>query len=234
MQSINSTKNKNAINFTHRGTKADIGVIKQIFQNKDYDIRNFKQGERINNIYKSLTENNIKPLILDLGANIGASAVFFGMTYPNSKIVAIEPNKSNFDILKKNTNHLDIISELAAIDSENGTCILSDPGEGEWGYRTIENKDGVEVNKISLRDITFNMLHKGHIPLICKIDIEGAEINLFKKNLEWIDLFPLIIIELHDWMLPKQQTSINFLKAMAERDRDFVHKGENIFSFRNF
>ncbi len=227
--------NQSQFKFMHRGTKADLGVIKQIFQDKDYDITKFKQGERIKNIYKSLVDRSVKPLILDLGANIGASSVFFGMTYQKSKIVAVEPDKSNFDLLKKNTNHLDIDISLAAIDSEEGVCILSDPGEGEWGYRTIGGSaKGVEVNKISLRDIAFNMLSKGYIPLICKIDIEGAEASLFQKNLEWIDLFPLIIIELHDWMLPKQQTSINFLKAMAGRNRDFVYKGENIFSFRNF
>ena len=37
---------------------------------------------------------------------------------------------------------------------------------------------------------------------LIKIDIEGGESELFEKNIEWIEKFPLIIIELHDWMLP--------------------------------
>ena len=35
--------------------------------------------------------NGKRPLIVDAGANIGASAAFFAMTYPTAKIVAIEP-----------------------------------------------------------------------------------------------------------------------------------------------
>jgi hypothetical protein len=49
----------------------------------------------------------------------------------------------------------------------------------------------------------------------------------------WIDRFPLLVIELHDWLLPGQSTSRNFLREIALRDRDFVYRGENIFSIAN-
>jgi FkbM family methyltransferase len=35
------------------------------------------------------------PLILDLGANIGASAVWFAVRYPAAHIVAFEPHPDN-------------------------------------------------------------------------------------------------------------------------------------------
>ncbi|MFL6694040.1 MAG: FkbM family methyltransferase, partial [Ramlibacter sp.] len=66
-----------------------------------------------------------------------------------------------------------------------------------------------------------------------KIDIEGFEANLFSANCEWIDLFPLLIIELHDWLLPRQGNSRAFLREIAQRDRDFVFRGENVFSISN-
>lgn len=44
---------------------------------------------------------------------------------------------------------------------------------------------------------------------------------------------PLMIVELHDWMLPRTANSANFLKAVAARNRDFVFRGENVFSIRN-
>jgi hypothetical protein len=42
-----------------------------------------------------------------------------------------------------------------------------------------------------------------------------------------------MIVELHDWMLPRTANSANFLKAVAARNRDFVFRGENVFSIRN-
>jgi hypothetical protein len=66
-----------------------------------------------------------------------------------------------------------------------------------------------------------------------KIDIEGAEAELFSANTEWVDQTPLIIIELHDWLLSRQGISRNFLRCVSSLDRDFVHIGENIFSVKN-
>jgi hypothetical protein len=70
----------------------------------------------------------------------------------------------------------------------------------------------------------------GFLPFMIKVDIEGYESVLFEENVDWIDAFPLMTIELHDWALPGQGTSKNFLKAIAGRDRDFVYLGENVFS----
>jgi hypothetical protein len=67
---------------------------------------------------------------------------------------------------------------------------------------------------------------------IVKVDIEGAESNLFADNVGWLDELPLLIIELHDWLLPWRGTSRNFLRAMMRFDNDLVQKGENQFWFR--
>jgi hypothetical protein len=42
--------------------------------------------------------------------------------------------------------------------------------------------------------------------------------------------FPLIIVELHDWMLPGAASSWNFLRSIADRGRDVVFIGENVYS----
>jgi len=68
-------------------------------------------------------------------------------------------------------------------------------------------------------------------PYLIKIDIEGSESMLFESHTEWIDKFPLIIIELHDWMLLNQLTSKNFLTQISKRKRNFIYRNENIFSF---
>ena len=65
-------------------------------------------------------------------------------------------------------------------------------------------------------------------PLICKIDIEGGESDLFSANDAWIDQFPLIIIELHDWLLPGTSNSKNFLSAISKRNFDIVYRGRHL------
>jgi hypothetical protein len=70
-------------------------------------------------------------------------------------------------------------------------------------------------------------------PFIVKIDIEGFEENLFEKNTEWLDKFPLLIIELHDWMIPKSANSQNFLRCVSKLNRDFIYINENVFSIKN-
>jgi hypothetical protein len=41
---------------------------------------------------------------------------------------------------------------------------------------------------------------------------------------------PILIVELHDWLLPKQSTSGPFLECISKMKRDFVYIGEDIYS----
>ena len=66
-----------------------------------------------------------------------------------------------------------------------------------------------------------------------KVDIEGAEKDLFRSNTEWVAVTPIIIVELHDWLLPKGGTSRPFLQCVSKLDRDFVYLGEDVYSIAN-
>ena len=74
---------------------------------------------------------------------------------------------------------------------------------------------------------------EGCFPFAVKIDIEGAEREVFSANTEWIEHIPVIIVELHDWLLPKKATALPFLRAVSRYDRDFVQVGENAVSIAN-
>ena len=217
---------------SHRTSFADRGVIKQIFLKREYSIEKSKRRNDILDEYNAIISQNKIPLIIDAGANIGASAIWFHDQFPKSHIVAIEPNAENFKLLIKNTNGLDIETIEAAIGSTEGFVTLIDPGTGEWGYQTEEDPNGI-CKKISASKIINEKSDLGFVPFIIKIDIEGGEEELFHSETDWIDLFPLLIIELHDWLIPRQNTSLNFLKSISRFNRDFVYNSENIFSFKN-
>ena len=63
-----------------------------------------------------------------------------------------------------------------------------------------------------------------------KIDIEGFEKKLFERNTEWIDKFKVIIIELHDWMIPFNNQSLSFQKTIlnSKKYKDIIISGENL------
>ncbi len=141
---------------------------------------------------------NVK-LIIDAGAYTGISSVYLQKKYPNSKIIAIEPEQSNFKILKKNTN---CFSKIRAINAGlwYKKCYLKilNRQTGKWGFKTIETNNKKEATKsITITEILKE--EKYNKVDILKIDIEGAEKELFSKNYkDWIKKVRVLIIELHD------------------------------------
>lgn len=218
--------------FMHRDVAADRGVIKQIYIQKDYSLKRLVRRDDILKQYQNIISRSKKPLILDAGANIGASAAWFQSVFPESQVLAFEPDKDNYILLERNTYGLDVDLRCAAVGSTSGRANISNPTDSPWAYR-VEASDSGNIEFISLANAIAKKTQENFETLIVKIDIEGGEDNLFRDDLKWVEDVPLIIIELHDWLLPKQGTSKNFLRAVARLDRDFVHIGENIFSISN-
>lgn len=222
--------------FHFRPGTSDEGVIGQVFKNSDYNLKRLRRGPDLAGFYELGASSKKAPLIIDAGANIGASPVFFAYSFPRARVVAIEPEKANFELLSANTLGLPIECICGALASKPGLIDLVDPGEGFWGFRTSASGDGKPTNQ-SVRCVTIDDIYKEHandcFPFLVKIDIEGGEHDLFSENTEWVARTPLIIIELHDWLLLRKANSRPFLQCISSYDRDFVYVGENIFSIDN-
>jgi len=224
-------------NFKFRPGTSDEGVIAQVFKNGDYNCRRLRRGAELFGYCElGATSSKKSPLIIDAGANIGASPVFFTQAFPKTHVVAIEPEADNFALLSENTQGLPVECIHGALASKTGMIDLVDPGEGSWGFRTSTSGDGKPTNQ-SVNCVTINDIYQAHardcFPFIVKIDIEGGEADLFSQNTEWVARTPLIIIELHDWLLSGKANSRSFLQCISSHDRDFVYLGENIFSIDN-
>ncbi len=226
---INSN-NVNRVFYIRGDSVGDRLVVQQILANQDYNLNNFVQNNLLNAYFQSLINSNKKPLIIDAGANIGASAVYFSAIYPQCKILAIEPEKNNCNILRKNCHGIDLSLLEGGISSSNGYLYLYDPGCSDCGFRLGESGD-YQVPVYSATDLIRQFVEQGCTPFIFKVDIEGGESELFKENFAWLKNIPLLIIELHDWLIPWQSNSQNFLRAISSYNFDFVYKGENIFCF---
>ena len=224
--------NTNRPFFYRTDSVGDRGVIAQIFQNRDYDLSQFPQNKVLQPFYLSLLASNKTALIIDAGANIGASVVYFAGVFPESKILAIEPENNNCALLKKNCEGLNFSLLEGGIGCAAGSLYLTDPGHSDWGFR-LHTQGEYQVPVFDAESIIADQIAQGLVPFIFKIDIEGGEAELFRDNTSWVCRFPLLIIELHDLLFPGTATSRNFLRVISSLNFDFVYRGENVFCFNN-
>ena len=220
--------------FVYRPGSSDEAVLKQIFFDADYELNRLARYDDILAEYRRIITSGLSPLIIDCGANIGASSIWFSKSFPEAQVFALEPEQHNHELLHANCSpyHPDITCENAAVSCIDETVFLHDPGEGNWGFRTnLEvGQSGIAVRAISIE--TIEKLFPETELFLVKIDIEGGESRLFERNVNWIDR-AMVIIELHDRLFPCSANSQNFLQALAGRQRDFIYDDENIFSIRN-
>jgi FkbM family methyltransferase len=219
--------------FYFRSTSdADKAVINQVFTAREYktasDVLQWRMQGYISGVGqgKSL-------LVIDAGAHIGASVVYFWHLYPRIHVCAIEPERENFQILRRNTDGLPVTLIEGAVNGATGKVWLQDPKIGQWGYRIDGGSGLYQVQGYTVKNLLERFPSEKFAPLMCKLDIEGSEGDVFGHDASILDVFPLVIVELHDWMLPGRNTSKSLLRAASERNVDFVIGGENVFILNN-
>jgi FkbM family methyltransferase len=141
-------------------------------------------------------------VIIDVGANVGTSAVYFTKRYPNAKVLAIEPEQENYSILLRNTKkYQNIIPIRTALWGEKSTRAIQDRLTGPWGYTLAEttNKTKSTDQRVECTtiDALLNDYNLNHIDIL-KMDIEGSEKSVFEHCESWIDKVNIIVAELHD------------------------------------
>lgn len=141
-------------------------------------------------------------VIIDVGANIGMSAVYFSQRYPNAKIIAIEPEPNNFDVLSKNAALFPrIVPVHARLWNRDGFFSICDGAES--GRKPASA--GSVSSDILVPSLTLNTLLSEYgieeIDLL-KIDAKGAECEIFEDFSTWIDRVKVVCVELHDRFRP--------------------------------
>jgi FkbM family methyltransferase len=142
-------------------------------------------------------------VIVDAGANIGGASLYFAYKYPGAKVFALEPEPSNFALLKHNCAAIDnIIPIQAALWAQSEYVALTDPDAEKWSFTVTASSDREQ----DIRGMTIEELMQefgvDHIDLL-KMDIEGAEKEVFGSGpTPWLDHVSTIAIELHDRYMP--------------------------------
>jgi FkbM family methyltransferase len=213
-----------------RWSPSDELAVEQCFTQAQYDMPSGPHGVLIENLYREIVASGLQPLIIDCGANIGASVAWLSARYPEAHIIAVEPAEANFALLRRNCAGLDVDLRLAGISSTDGRAYLYNPSGTHMDFRTTSEHRGVEIELVSVGSLLASKPAAAYAPFLLKIDIEGAEKNLFDGDTDAINRFPLIILEPHDWLMPGQHTSQEFFRFHAAAGREFCMKHENVAS----
>ena len=184
-----------------RPNTSDVLVLNEVFHHKCYGLRPVRK----------MIPDFAPKFIADCGAYTGLSSVYFATRFPEAKIIAVEPQAENFKLLSLNASHYDNVSVLnKALWYENTTVLLGNPDAEKWGFEFTESdpksepnpdnpKHSSAVDTITIPEIV--ELAGGWIDIL-KIDIEGAEKEIFRADCQWLDQVGILIIELHDGTMP--------------------------------
>jgi len=161
--------------------------------------------------------------IVDVGAHIGMASILFALKYPTARIIAIEPEPSNFKALARNTAPYKTITPIqAALWREDGEVTLGASNAHVKGAFQVVANGPQRVRAITM-DTLMREAEVASIDLL-KVDIEGAEIEVF-ESCPWIRNVRVIAIELHD----RVRLGCSSVVKNAARDLHCHQQGEVTF-----
>jgi FkbM family methyltransferase len=206
--------------FVVRCPSSDIPTYEQIFLTQEYDFH-VRRPPRV---------------IIDAGANIGLASIYFASRFPEARIIAIEPEDTNVELLRLNTRAYPNVTVFqGALWGRDEPLHVVDRKFGKWGFMT-EAAAGPQPTGGTITQVTRGisvptLLDEHGIQEIdiFKIDIEGSEKELFEDSGAWIGRTNALIVELHDRMKPGCEES--FAAATGDFD-DAWRRGENEFRTR--
>jgi FkbM family methyltransferase len=200
--------------------------------------------------FESTTKN---PFIIDCGANIGVSILFFKNMYPDAEILAFEPDGEIFKYLQSNiaSSQLDNINLVnKGVWKEDAELSFESEGADAGRIHSENGKEVPKLNKIIVERLS-PYLNK-EVDFL-KIDIEGAELEVIREIAPRLSMVKNIFVEYHSFVNRPQQLDelLSILSgngfryyiytAASLKDRPFVDKPDfldmdcllNICAFRN-
>ncbi|MBL9175951.1 MAG: FkbM family methyltransferase [Verrucomicrobiales bacterium] len=147
----------------------------------------------------------IPEVILDIGAHIGSSAVYFARLFPSARIYALEPHPDNFELLQRNVAPYPKVHAFnIGLGAENGSFpMFEHPDPASTSGRSLfpDLGDGVSTSRpVTVRNTADFLREQGLAKVdLIKIDTEGAEHAILTSFPEEIlRRVGWIIGELHD------------------------------------
>jgi len=153
-------------------------------------------------IYAFITANK-QPYILDAGANIGLSVLYFKMHYPNATVVAFEPDPITFEVLNQNVKTFELngveLIDKAVWNAETKLRFFAEGADGGRLATPSDQQQIIEVDTVRLRPYLNRKVD------FLKIDIEGAETTVLEDCADLLVNVERLFVEYHSFSGQEQQ-----------------------------
>ena len=193
----------------------DIGGKNYTITSDDYYLEGIKNGFEPDMValFKTVASNS--EVILDVGANIGCTAILFGNL--SNSVYAFEPSPTTFKFLEKNilmSGLQNVFPQNMGLGIEPGEFTLTfHPSNRSGGFvsNLTQAGTGHTIEKIVIRqmDEVLKTLNPSRVDFI-KIDVEGFEGHVLRGATQTLSSYkPNVVMELNHWCLNAfQRTSI--------------------------
>lgn len=193
-------------------------------------------GHVIERAAYALPWSHAPQVIIDAGAHIGFTAIYLAHQHPQAHIYSLEPATSNFRLLCANTAFYPQITPIhAALWNDVTTLAVVTPNRqmhpGTFRTQAPTNAAPFQViGQVTATTIP-QLLADYEIDFVdlLKVDIEGAEKEVFAEAEAWIDRVGVIIMEPHDRFRPG--CTATFLNATRGFDLHWS-QGEHLVAAR--
>lgn len=210
-----------------RARARDHAVLQQVWVKRNYDLA--ARAPEHWPALRAAHEAAERPVVLDAGAHVGMSVLWWKRLFPRATVVALEPHPENFALLGRNTAGVrGVVALNAALAPEPGTARV-----GGLGAAARVGQDGdAEVPAVTVAELMDRF--GARELLLVKLDIEGAEEALFAQDadLDWLDRTRALAVETHDWLFPGRTTSRGLWRAVGARRFDVGWAGDTTLLFR--
>lgn len=164
--------------------------------------------------------------IIDCGANIGLGTIYLKEQYPQSEVIAFEPDEKNFSLLVKNIHSFGLENVIARKEAIwVADTILNFSGEGTMGSRieTISSSSGQKVKAVRLKDFLQRKVD------LLKMDIEGAEYAVLKDIASELHQVKYLFLEYHGTFQQTDQLTEIFTLLHHAGFHYYIKEAANIY-----
>jgi len=163
-------------------------VFEEVFLNREYDVSYKKQSPKV---------------VIDLGANVGLTSLFFADRFPEATIHAVEPDPRTYARLCRNTDSFpNIKTHCIAIGAESGKARLHRDRQRSASSSLLA-RDTLGASTEVVCESLDKFLAGIKTIDIMKFDIEGAEWDVFNAaSSKTLARLPELIGEVHFDLIP--------------------------------
>jgi FkbM family methyltransferase len=165
-------------------------------------------------VYAAVFRGTLRPVVLDLGANVGVFAVWAGMSPRCAAVYAVEPVPSSFSLLGSNVRRMLGASGAgllqAAVAKSSGDSILYLDRSASCDTLIAPPSQNIAervVGTIVVETLTLPEVYDRFCLKSCdilKLDIEGSECDVLGAvSDDDLRRARRIIVETHDYLVPR-------------------------------